>query len=96
MLISDLSYLSEISEENVVGGDKKRFKIDFKKDIDVDVDIKVDSDVDADGAFNELAFDLYAFGRYGSGTEVQVEQVADADYYYNLSYQKGSVTSFAE
>ena len=94
MIISDLSYLNEISEETVSGGWDFKFDFDFDKDIDVDVDVDVDSEVNAKGAFNELAFDLTAFGGYGSGTEVVVKQQAIYDGGY-ISTSNGTVVSFA-
>ncbi|PSB20734.1 hypothetical protein C7B76_05905 [filamentous cyanobacterium CCP2] len=91
MFISDLSYLNEI-EENISGGSRD-FR--FKKDIKVDVKVDVRQDVKAKGAFNELTFDLYAFGTKGSGTEIVVEQTAISEPYYNLSAQNGTVVSYA-
>lgn len=97
MIISDLSYLNEVSEENISGGrGRKKYDFKFAKKIDVEIDVDVYSDVDADGAFNELSFDLQAVGYYGSGTEIVVNQVAVDDYGYYVSLTNGTVTSFAE
>lgn len=92
MIISDLSYLNEISEENVSGAG---YAFNFNKKIDVKVDVDVDSKVDAKGAFNEVTFDLVAFGPKGSGTEVVVAQQAVYDGGY-VSTSNGTIVSFAE
>jgi hypothetical protein len=94
MIISDLSYLNEISEENISGAG---YEFKFKKEIKANIDIKVDSKVDAKGAFNELSFDLTALGKTGSGTEVVVKQAAvyDDDYKAYVSTNEGAVSSYA-
>ncbi|WP_416674935.1 hypothetical protein [Egbenema bharatensis] len=94
MIISDLSYLNEV-EENISGGRGRGADFDFKKRLDVEVDVDVKQRIDAKGAFNELTFDLLADGKYGSGTEVVVEQAAVSDRYGSLSYQGGTVLSYA-
>ena len=93
MIISDLSYLNEVSDETVSGGWGDDYK--FNKKIKVDVDIDIDSRVNAYGAQNELTFDLTAVGYYGSGTEVEVTQVAVDDYGYYVSQSSGVVLSYA-
>lgn len=78
MIINDLSFLNEVSSENLTGGRRGYTAPDvsFTKRIDVKANIDIRSNVYAKGAQNELSFDLAAIGKYGSGTEINVNQVA--------------------
>ncbi len=97
MIITNLSFINECADTNVTGGTyaPPAYDFSFRKKIDVKVDIDIYSDVYAKGATNELTFDLTALGKYGSGTEIVVDQYAVLDKGYYASTTKGTVLSFA-
>ena len=96
MIINDLAFLSEVSSENVSGASGYSAPdVSFKKRIDVKARIDIKSTVYAKGAQNELSFDLTAIGKYGSGTDINVNQIAVKDGYEYISATDGFVLSYA-
>lgn len=96
MIITDLSYLNEVSEETVFGATGiPSSTIDFSKRISALITINVNANVNVRGAVNEVAFKLAAAGSRGAGTEVQTLQTAVAEHGFYLATNEGSVNSFA-
>jgi hypothetical protein len=98
MIITNLSFINECADTKVTGGTwtPPAYDFKFKKKIDVKVNIDIYSNVYAKGAQNELTFDLTALGKYGSGTEIKVDQTAVFDKGYYVSQASGVVLSYAK
>lgn len=100
MEINNLAFLSDASEDSILGGNrkkgKKRPKYDYKfnKKVNIDVNADYDIDVDVHGFSSELTFDVLAVGYDGGATDGEFTAIADA--YQGVSILKGNFFAAAE